>query len=210
MLLNVILKTHAWAASRPKHEAAREGRKLEEEISQIMDTEREQGMCSPTPSATPSSLSSSSFGARVIGMQLLLVCACICSGCPLDLYASSGHSDSHAMTCFFTRTNTLEARRVCAEDESRVGWAHGRSLALFLAETAIAQSLVLLLNLVLVELSLYLHELAPMISIESRALRVRRAKVHHSLAPEIEAGADFCFGENLLWSSRMALSWDLS
>ncbi|KAF8183151.1 hypothetical protein BJ912DRAFT_928250 [Pholiota molesta] len=66
MLLNVILKTHAWAASRPKHEAAREGRKLEEEISQIMDTEREQGMCSPTPSATPSSLSSSSFGARVI------------------------------------------------------------------------------------------------------------------------------------------------
>ncbi|KAF9485043.1 hypothetical protein BDN70DRAFT_796593 [Pholiota conissans] len=63
MLLNIILKTHAWAASRPKHEAGLESRKLEEEISQIMDTEREQGMCSPTPS---SSFSSSSFGSRVI------------------------------------------------------------------------------------------------------------------------------------------------
>lgn len=77
MLLNVILKTHAWAASRPKHEAAFESQKLEEEIAQIMDTEREQGMCSPTPSAPISSISSSSFGTRVIGMQLLLVCVCM-------------------------------------------------------------------------------------------------------------------------------------
>ncbi|KJA18444.1 hypothetical protein HYPSUDRAFT_45305 [Hypholoma sublateritium FD-334 SS-4] len=42
MLLNVVMKTHAWAASRPRHEAAVAGRTLEAEIAQIMQTEAEQ------------------------------------------------------------------------------------------------------------------------------------------------------------------------
>ncbi|KAF9568685.1 hypothetical protein CPC08DRAFT_678984 [Agrocybe pediades] len=59
MLLNVLLETHAWARARPKHEATREGRLLEDQIGQIMETEREQGMCSSSP--TPSSSSASSY-----------------------------------------------------------------------------------------------------------------------------------------------------
>lgn len=70
MLLKAILETHAWAAARPKHEATLESQKLEDQISHIMDTEREQGMCSPTPSF-PSSFSSSSFTRlKIFGMHL--------------------------------------------------------------------------------------------------------------------------------------------
>ncbi|KDR80103.1 hypothetical protein GALMADRAFT_61822 [Galerina marginata CBS 339.88] len=61
MLLKAILETHAWAAARPKHEAALETQKLEDQISQIMATEREQGMCSPAPST-----SSSFFRLRIV------------------------------------------------------------------------------------------------------------------------------------------------
>uniref|UniRef100_A0A8H7XV87 Uncharacterized protein n=1 Tax=Psilocybe cubensis TaxID=181762 RepID=A0A8H7XV87_PSICU len=61
MLLNAILETHAWASARPKHEAAMESQNLEDQISNIMSTEREQGMCSPTPSISSSFSMSSSF-----------------------------------------------------------------------------------------------------------------------------------------------------
>jgi len=74
MLLNILLETHAWASARPKHEAALEGRLLEDQIAQIMDTEREQGMCSPTPS------SSSLFRSSFVGMPspILSCTATIC------------------------------------------------------------------------------------------------------------------------------------
>ncbi|KIM46862.1 hypothetical protein M413DRAFT_63680 [Hebeloma cylindrosporum] len=54
MLLDVIIETHAWASARPKHEAAVESQKLEEQISHIIATEREQGMSSPAPSSSSS------------------------------------------------------------------------------------------------------------------------------------------------------------
>ncbi|KAF8884904.1 hypothetical protein CPB84DRAFT_1655101, partial [Gymnopilus junonius] len=64
-LLKAILETHAWAASRPKHESAVEGQKLEERIAHVMDTEREQGMCSPRPTSQ-SSFSSSFYRFRIV------------------------------------------------------------------------------------------------------------------------------------------------
>lgn len=63
MLLDVIIETQAWASARPKHEAAMESQKLEEQISHILATEREQGMSSPAPSS-----SSSFFRVRFVGM----------------------------------------------------------------------------------------------------------------------------------------------
>lgn len=70
MLLKAIIDTHAWAASRPKHESAVEGQKLEERIAHIMDTEREQGMCSPTPTSE----TSSSFNRfKIVGMLCFFV-----------------------------------------------------------------------------------------------------------------------------------------
>jgi hypothetical protein len=62
-LLDVIMETNAWASARPKHEATMESQKLEEQISHIMTTEREQGMSSPAHSS-----SSSFFRVRFVGM----------------------------------------------------------------------------------------------------------------------------------------------
>lgn len=56
MLLDVILETHAWAAARPKHERQSEVQKLENKISEVMETEKEQGMCSSESSSLYSSL----------------------------------------------------------------------------------------------------------------------------------------------------------
>lgn len=63
ILLDVIMETNAWASARPKHEAAMESQKLEEQISHIITTEREQGMSSPANSS-----SSSFFRVRFVGM----------------------------------------------------------------------------------------------------------------------------------------------
>ncbi len=71
MLLNVVMKTHAWAASRPRHEAAAAGRTLETEIAQIMQTEAEQGTSSPPASLISTTASVSSFGERVVGRPFL-------------------------------------------------------------------------------------------------------------------------------------------
>ena len=71
MLLNVMMKTHAWAASRPRHEAAIAGRTLETEIAQIMQTEAEQGTLSPPASLMSTTASVSSFGERVVGRTFL-------------------------------------------------------------------------------------------------------------------------------------------
>ena len=56
MLLDVILETHAWAAARPKHEHQLEVHKLENQISEVMEREKEQGMCSSESSSLYSSL----------------------------------------------------------------------------------------------------------------------------------------------------------
>jgi len=56
MLLDVILETHAWAAARPKHEHQSEVHKLENQISEVMEREKEQGMCSSESSSLYSSL----------------------------------------------------------------------------------------------------------------------------------------------------------
>lgn len=56
MLLEVILETHAWAAARPKHEHQSEVHKLENQISEVMEREKEQGMCSSESSSLYSSL----------------------------------------------------------------------------------------------------------------------------------------------------------
>lgn len=74
MLLNVMMKTHAWAASRPRHEAAVAGRMLEAEIAQIMQTEAEQGTSSPPASLMSTTASVSSFGERVVGTPFLTIC----------------------------------------------------------------------------------------------------------------------------------------
>lgn len=74
MLLNVMMKTHAWAASRPRHEAAVAGRMLETEIAQIMQTEAEQGTSSPPASLMSTTASVSSFGERVVGTPFLPIC----------------------------------------------------------------------------------------------------------------------------------------
>ena len=57
------METNAWASARPKHEAVMESQKLEEQISHIIATEREQGMSSPAHSS-----SSSFFRVRFVGM----------------------------------------------------------------------------------------------------------------------------------------------
>ncbi|KAF8814776.1 hypothetical protein BYT27DRAFT_7058753, partial [Phlegmacium glaucopus] len=61
MLLEAILQTHAWATSRFKRKAQLECQELENQNHTIINMEREQGMCSPTPSSSisASSLSSS-------------------------------------------------------------------------------------------------------------------------------------------------------
>ncbi|KAF5310802.1 hypothetical protein D9619_008048 [Psilocybe cf. subviscida] len=68
MLLSMLLKTHVWMATRPKHEADTASRQLESEISRILTRERQQGMSPsqslPIPPAslypTPSIVSASS------------------------------------------------------------------------------------------------------------------------------------------------------
>ncbi|KAJ3516758.1 hypothetical protein NLJ89_g919 [Agrocybe chaxingu] len=54
MLLDCMLEFHAWSSARPKHEASLASQSLEEQISQIMETEKQQGMSSPTPSSSSS------------------------------------------------------------------------------------------------------------------------------------------------------------
>ncbi|KAF8960335.1 hypothetical protein BDZ97DRAFT_1834167, partial [Flammula alnicola] len=94
-LLNAILMTHAWAASRPKHEAMIESRKLEDEISQIMETERQQGMCTPTPS------SSSFYRVGIVGMLASFCTGHTSSPCSSrPLYAELG---SYSLLSFQTR-----------------------------------------------------------------------------------------------------------
>ncbi len=44
MLLDVVLETHAWASSRPKHESKVGVPKVEKKISQVTEVEKEQGM----------------------------------------------------------------------------------------------------------------------------------------------------------------------
>ncbi|PPR07461.1 hypothetical protein CVT26_013431 [Gymnopilus dilepis] len=80
MLLKAIVETHAWAASRPQNESSVEGQKLEERIAHIMDTEREQGMCSPTP--TSQSSSSSFYRFRIVGMPYLSPSSCFRTAFP--------------------------------------------------------------------------------------------------------------------------------
>lgn len=46
MLLDVILETHAWSVARPKHESQIAVLRLEKRISDVMATEKEQGMSS--------------------------------------------------------------------------------------------------------------------------------------------------------------------
>lgn len=43
MLLELVLETHAWAAARVKHESNAAIQRYEKRISDLMDTEKEQG-----------------------------------------------------------------------------------------------------------------------------------------------------------------------
>ena len=72
MLLDVILQTHAWATAPSKCKYDLECKKLEDQNSRILNTEQEQGMCSPTPLSSTSALSLSSsvskFHYGIVGM----------------------------------------------------------------------------------------------------------------------------------------------
>ena len=57
MLLDAILETHAWASARFKRRTQLECQKLEDQNSGILETEKEQGMCSPTPLSSTSTFS---------------------------------------------------------------------------------------------------------------------------------------------------------
>ncbi|KAK7462978.1 hypothetical protein VKT23_007559 [Stygiomarasmius scandens] len=61
LLLDAILETHAWAASRPKYESQMTVQKLEQKIGDVIEVEKEQGMLSPTarPTLVPRPSSSS-------------------------------------------------------------------------------------------------------------------------------------------------------
>lgn len=89
MLLDVILETHAWAAARPKHEHQSEVHKLENQISEVMEREKEQGMC---PSESSSLYSSVFLGMLRLPMPWILV------NLDLDSLNSLAY---HSFRCFF-------------------------------------------------------------------------------------------------------------
>ncbi|KAG6828095.1 hypothetical protein H0H92_009250 [Tricholoma furcatifolium] len=52
-LLDAILETHAWAASRPKHESSFAAQSIEKRIVSVMEAEKEQGMFLSRPRLSP-------------------------------------------------------------------------------------------------------------------------------------------------------------
>ncbi|KAI0738996.1 hypothetical protein C8Q80DRAFT_1079236, partial [Daedaleopsis nitida] len=54
MLLDLIVDFHAWSAARPGHVSDRTADTLENEVKVLMETEKEQGRCSPSPSSSSS------------------------------------------------------------------------------------------------------------------------------------------------------------
>jgi hypothetical protein len=125
MLLDVIIETHAWASARPKHEAAMESQKLEEQISHIIATEREQGMSSPAPSS-----SSSFFRVRFVGMPHSVMASLFSDIMSTPIIFLSYVFGLWIFPCLsllrwnYHRTNSGETRRVCATYEDGFGSAY--------------------------------------------------------------------------------------
>ncbi|KAL0575220.1 hypothetical protein V5O48_006759 [Marasmius crinis-equi] len=59
MLLDLILETHAWSSARPKHESQMAVQKLEQKITDVLETEKEQGMSESSMSLSSGSHSCS-------------------------------------------------------------------------------------------------------------------------------------------------------
>ena len=65
MLLELMLDFHAWSSARPMHESDKTADALEKEINELMETEKDQGMSTPSQPPTfvgrPSGTSSNRY-----------------------------------------------------------------------------------------------------------------------------------------------------